>query len=123
LRGPSQFETLPRISDLRPPFQIVESPQPAGPTRVSLRGELDVSWVDEVRLRVEALSDGGAEIRLDLSELEFIDSTGISLLITLVKHARQTGGALKVDPVPPGQVRRVLELTGADRFLWPPPGV
>lgn len=79
---------------------------------VALSGELDLASapeVEEALKRAEA-TDARA-IVLDLSELSFIDSTGIRLV--LGAHARsQSGGAALTLRRGPAAVQRVFEISG-----------
>lgn len=73
-----------------------------------ITGELDVSNVGSVRSALEATVGRGMErIVFDLSELSFMDSSGLAVLLAM------TGRAATVeirDPQP--IIRRVIELTG-----------
>ncbi len=63
-----------------------------------------------------ALGNGNTRIVLDLSEVEFLDSTGLSVMILGMKEARGGGGDLRL--VAPGpQPSLVLQLTKLDRVL------
>jgi stage II sporulation protein AA (anti-sigma F factor antagonist) len=53
---------------------------------------------------------------LDLTALEFLDSTGLGVLIRANRDLREAGGALRVRSPQP-QVRRVLDITGAGEWL------
>src|SRR5690349_3663415 len=54
---------------------------------LALAGELDLAGVDAARERLaEAIAAGPARVVIDLSELTFIDSTGISFLLSAVKQ-------------------------------------
>ena len=84
---------------------------------VSLHGELDLSNADALRAefaRIEATSV--SRIVLDLSELEFIDSTGLAVILGAHERARNDGYVLRVLR-PTGQVARVFELCGLDEVL------
>lgn len=79
---------------------------------VRLLGELDMSTAPQLRdelLRV--VSDRARMVTVDLSELAFVDSTGLSVLITGLKRLRQQGGEMALRSPTPG-TRRVLEITG-----------
>lgn len=79
---------------------------------VHLLGELDMATATELRERLLGLADDGAtQVTVDLSELSFIDSTGLSVLITGLKRFRQQGGDLALRSPTPA-TRRVLEITG-----------
>jgi anti-sigma B factor antagonist len=55
---------------------------------------------------------------VDLSGVEFIDSSGLGALIGELKKARQAGGDLRISGVT-DQVATVLRLTNLDRVLRP----
>jgi anti-sigma B factor antagonist len=79
---------------------------------VRLMGELDMGTAPKLREELLRLASGGAQlVTVDLSDLVFIDSTGLSVLITALKRLRQQGGDLALRSPTPG-TRRVLEITG-----------
>ena len=79
---------------------------------VRLLGELDMSTAPQLRDELLRLVSGGATmITVDLSELAFVDSTGLSVLITGLKRLRQQGGDMALRS-PTAGTRRVLEITG-----------
>jgi len=82
-----------------------------------LRGELDVASVGKLRSFLGALA-GRRALVVDLSGLEFMDSTGLAVL--LEAHARhdRDGGGLRVRAAA-GRVRALLERTGTMRVLDP----
>lgn len=78
---------------------------------LALAGELDLSGVDAARERLgEAMETGPARVVIDLSELTFIDSTGISLLLSAVKQDGE--GRLSFVACKAAAVRRVFAITG-----------
>ena len=84
---------------------------------LSLAGDLDLSAVttlQEALDRAEALAP--ADLLLDLSDLSFLDSTGLHCIVRAHERAQHTGRRLVVVPgVSP--VHRVMELTGVDKHL------
>ncbi len=79
---------------------------------VRLLGELDMSTAPRLSDELVRLaSDGPSMVTVDLSDLAFIDSTGLSVLITGLKRLRQQGGDLALRSPTPG-TRKVLEITG-----------
>jgi anti-sigma B factor antagonist len=86
---------------------------------VSLRltGELDMGSVPVLEQRLEQLGAENRLVALDLSELEFVDSTGIHALVEAVKASRERGAWLRVDPDLRPQVQRVLRLVALEEFL------
>lgn len=82
-----------------------------------LCGELDLSNADQAEREIgAALSEPWGEIVVDLQELSFIDSTGISLLVRSFQR-KEAGGRLQFIPSPFAGVRRVMELTGLEGKL------
>jgi anti-sigma B factor antagonist len=79
---------------------------------VQLLGELDMSTAPQLRDELLRLaSDGAKDVTVDLSQLQFMDSTGLSVLITGLKRLREKGGDMALrSPTP--STRRVLEITG-----------
>jgi len=89
----------------------------SGSGTVHLRGELDLSSAPRLR---EALSDlyrgGTHSLILDLSELAFVDSTGLSELVAALKHCRQRGGDVVLRS-PSASTAKVLAICGLDRVF------
>jgi anti-sigma B factor antagonist len=81
---------------------------------VKLRGELDLSNAPKAEAEVlAALMDGHRLVVVDLGELAFIDSSGISALLRLEARSRPDPGRL-VFLRGSGQVQRVLSVCGVD---------
>jgi anti-sigma B factor antagonist len=88
-----------------------------GQVTVSLRGELDLSSVGKVQeelRRVEA--DGPALLVLDLSNLTFLDSTGLRAVVTADERARENGRRFVVVRGPDA-VQRVFSITRLEERL------
>lgn len=64
----------------------------------------------------------GQIVVVDLSQTEFVDSSGLGALVACLKTARQSGGDLRL-AAPSEQVTMVLGLTNLDRVLRPRPSV
>ncbi|MEU7690776.1 STAS domain-containing protein [Microbispora hainanensis] len=84
---------------------------------VAVEGELDLFTApflrDEIR---DAIRDDGPTLVLDLAELSFMDSSGLSVLIEAWRLATSEGGAVCLaSPQPP--VARILRTTGLDRRI------
>jgi anti-sigma B factor antagonist len=102
-----------------PSFEIQESLDSDGAVRLALIGELDIAVADGVQERLRALRDGERRVRLDLSRLEFIDSSGVRAIVLAVKHARRAGHELEVDRRVSATVERMIEIIGIAPQLWP----
>ena len=80
---------------------------------IRLSGELDMVSAERVRSVVEgALTAEDDRLAFDVSELQFMDSSGIALLVSAARTARQV--ELR-HPTP--IVRRLIELTGLTELL------
>ena len=77
-------------------------------TTVTITGELDIASVDGVAEGIEPyLGDPTERVVFDLGNLEFMDSSGIALLVRVANRV----GTVQVSEASP-IVRRVLEATG-----------
>jgi anti-sigma B factor antagonist len=77
---------------------------------LSVRGELDVAVGPEFGAAVEeALASNGSDVVLiELSDVEFIDSSGLRVLLQLRREHDDRVQITRISPV----VQRLLELTG-----------
>jgi anti-sigma B factor antagonist len=98
----------------RPEFEVTVS-MDEGVRLVAVSGELDLDTMGELN---EALSvaNGMATTVVDLRGLTFIDSSGVSGLLSAARRARDVGERLACIPGPQ-QIQRVFELTGVDTVL------
>jgi anti-anti-sigma factor len=88
-----------------------------------LAGELDgasaVSLSEQLR---QVTANLVCDLVVDVGLLTFIDSTGLSLLVSLQKRVRESGRALTVvDPTP--MARRLFQITGLDQVLTVEPAL
>lgn len=91
-----------------------------GTVHLSLIGDLDVSVVKSLAARLEEIKTSGHPLRLDLSRLAFIDSSGVQALLGAVTDARLTGWQLDIAPEVGPAVARAAEIVGIAQVLWPP---
>jgi anti-sigma B factor antagonist len=112
------------VSLAGPSFEIEESVDADGAVRLTLIGELDIAVADGVEERLRAHRANGKPVRLDLSQLDFIDSSGVRAIVLGLKHARSGGADLEVDTRVTSTVERMIEIMGIGPQLWPadPPG-
>ena len=88
-----------------------------GETVVGAAGELDVNTAPELREQLARLvNEGARHIVVELSDVSFVDSTALSVLVSALKRLRQADGDLQLaSPTP--SVRRVFEITGLTRLF------
>jgi anti-anti-sigma factor len=80
-----------------------------GPASFRLVGELDLSNVDKVRTRLGEELEGSGELTLDTTDLKFIDSQGLRMLIDLGEQAHREDWTVKVLNCS-NQLRRLLDV-------------
>jgi anti-sigma B factor antagonist len=86
----------------------------AGISVVTVIGELDAHAAPLLRSSLDPLwLEPAVALVVDLSGVGFIDSTGLGVLVTALKHVREAGGTLDVVASSP-RVLKVFALTGMD---------
>lgn len=84
---------------------------------LTFSGELDVAVAQRFRQALIDLAEAGAvHLDVDLADVTFLDSHGLSVLLHARKRVIRQGGSLRVIALSP-QVRRVLETTGTSALL------
>jgi anti-sigma B factor antagonist len=97
-------------------FKVETEPLEAGQA-VNVIGELDQATVPELkRVLAEALKVADGAVFVDLSDCDFIDSTGLSLLVDAERRLSEGGRGFAIC-CPRAEVRRLLELTGIDEAV------
>ena len=81
---------------------------------VFLTGEIDMDVADEVREIVFPLIDAGKEVHLNLKDVPYIDSSGISIIIESNQRAREKNTKVELKEVSQ-PVEKVLAM--ARKFL------
>jgi anti-sigma B factor antagonist len=103
---------------------FVSVPGYAGCAVLALSGELDISTVAELSVRLTAVMSGEPWVIVDLAELAFIDCGSLGVLAGARERARLAGGdVLLADPR--GAVNRLLLLTpwGREFSVFPSVGL
>lgn len=97
--------------ELAPRFELSEESLDGTAGVVAVQGEIHVSSAPELSGRLaDALDRGVTSLVLDLSQVEFIDSTGLSVLLNVLRRLTQRGGALVIVCTNP-TVLRLFEIT------------
>jgi anti-anti-sigma factor len=82
---------------------------------IAITGEVDVVNATTVEEQIIAAVDNQATaVQLDLSNLDYLDSSGLRILFTLANRLRVLQIELDVIAPPGSPARRVLELAGFD---------
>jgi anti-sigma B factor antagonist len=80
-------------------------------TVVALSGRVVIETVGDIRRRLHELVDGDSrELIINLSEVDFMDSTGLSVLISTNERALAKGGKVSLSALP-REIRALIELT------------
>jgi anti-anti-sigma factor len=88
-------------------------------TTMRLKGRLDAYWSDHVGNAIEQLVRGGAHhLELDFSEVDYLSSAGIRVLLQHYKNLKAIQGSLRVIKPSPF-VARTLSLSGFDGIFLP----
>ena len=88
-----------------------------GGLMIALAGEFDLSGGPRLERALEAAgAESGDELLIDFTELQFIDSAGLSAIVTAMAHRREAGRTLQACGIR-GQVERILALVGIDERL------
>jgi anti-sigma B factor antagonist len=81
---------------------------------LAARGEIDLATVDHLRHAIErAAATKASEVWVDLTAVDFMDSTGLSALV--VGHRALPGRFVVI--CPDGPPRRALEISGLHEVL------
>jgi anti-sigma B factor antagonist len=96
---------------------LVQSRQQGTWTILDVKGEIDLSTAPRLRERIVELVEGGSyNIVVNLSDVPFMDSTGLGVLVGSLKRVRERDGTLALAGVA-RPVQRVLSLTGMDKVF------
>lgn len=105
------------MADARQPLQVeLQSSSPEDALLV-VAGEIDLYTSAQLRATLDSAISGGARrVIVDLNKVDFVDSTGLAVLIEAIKRLPSPGGSLHV-VCPDGHIRHVFEITGLTTVL------
>jgi anti-sigma B factor antagonist len=90
------------------------------PVGIAVRGEIDLASAPSLSEAIaELIQRGYRDVALDLGAVEFMDSSGIKVLVEMRQRLQDAGGQLVIQAVST-PVRRVLAVTGLDRLIPAP---
>ena len=100
-----------------PAFSIDDELSPGRTAVFSVHGELDLHEAPELQDRISAAIDHGARlIVVDLTDVTFIDSMALGVLLAASNRLRPTGGDLRL-VVPSPSIRRIFEISLLDHVF------
>jgi len=84
---------------------------------IDLEGEVDVYTAPQLKQQIINLLDGGIyKVIVNLSAVEYLDSTALGVLIGGLKRLKERNGALDL-VCPNPRIKRIFEITGLDRIF------
>jgi len=84
---------------------------------VVLKGELDLACANNLKEELyKAVEEKFADVVIDMTDLEYIDSTGIGVLVGLMKKLRTDGKDIKISNAK-DNVKRIFKITGLDQII------
>jgi anti-sigma B factor antagonist len=92
------------------PAEIAVSRDGDGAWTVVVRGEVDIATSPVLRAELERL-DGDGPVVIDVTDMTFIDSSGLGVLVEALKRRRESGTVMTLRSMQE-PVRRVFEITG-----------
>jgi len=108
---PDEERTSPRE------FGVQVSEDADGRTLVAVSGEVDVYTAPRLRdCLYDLIGDGKMQLVIDFGDMDFIDSTGLGVLVGALKRLRQAGGDLALRS-PSRATYKILEITGLTKVF------
>jgi anti-anti-sigma factor len=84
---------------------------------VRVAGEIDMATTPALRsCLAECLAEGFTQVTMDMTEMEFIDSSGLGVLVWALKELRSRGGELIIKN-PPSIAKKILGVSGLSPYL------
>jgi anti-anti-sigma factor len=109
---------MPSERDIADGTLVVRTAKEGDTHVISLCGELDLANAGTAETALEtSLADNVTQVVIDMRELEFIDSTGIALLVAALGNNHSDEEKVRFIPSAAPAVTRVLELTGLSERL------
>jgi anti-sigma B factor antagonist len=95
----------------------LEATEQHGVEVLAVTGEVDVSTAPRLRQQlVETATAGHERVIVDLSAVDFLDSTGLGVLVSGLKRFRTLGGDLLL-VCPSARIIKVFEITGLTKVF------
>jgi anti-sigma B factor antagonist len=98
-------------------FAITEQGPQAGHHVIAARGEIDLFTAPDFKqVLTETIEGGEHRVVIDLTEVSFLDSTALGVLIGAVKRLRSRGGALAIVNTD-ASIAKTFAITGLDQIF------
>ena len=84
---------------------------------INIEGELDVSTADKLKEYLHKLADEQVlDMKIDLYNLDYIDSTGLGVMIGVLKKLRSEEKEIYIIN-PKSNVKKIFTITGLDKIF------
>lgn len=93
-----------------------ESSQDKKTIDIIISGQFDFSKLQEFRDSYKDYNSSGYNYRVDLSQVNYMDSSALGMILLLKKHAEGLGGAITLQS-PNEQVRKILEIANFGQLV------
>ena len=88
-----------------------------GAALLTLRGEIDVYTAPRLRQAIIDLVDGGANrIVVDMEKVDFLDSTGLGVLVGGLKRVKMKEGSLSIVTTQ-DKILKIFDITGLNKVF------
>ena len=94
-----------------PPTFALRSTPTGSTLLVEVVGEVDMTTASELTKAIDLAPEGTAFVVIDLSEVSFLDSSGLNALVQGRRTLSERDVAMRVVVPPEGAIRRVFEIT------------
>ncbi|HHW70158.1 MAG TPA: STAS domain-containing protein [Clostridiales bacterium] len=85
--------------------------------QVKLEGEIDIYNAPELKEALTNLIDEKqGDIIIDCEDLKYIDSTGLGVLISILKKVKEYDGVIKITNLKP-YINKIFTITGLDKIF------
>ncbi len=84
---------------------------------ISLSGEIDIYNAPELKSKLlDLLEQKKGDIQVDCKDLKYIDSTGLGVLISALRHVKDYGGNITIRNLKP-YIQKIFRITGLDKVF------
>jgi anti-sigma B factor antagonist len=105
------------LAELRGDLLRIETSQGIEGVTVRLAGEFDMASADDVTDAIAEAKKGAGKVVVDLSEVSFLDSTGLQVLLRASSQDKRNGRRLSFVPSKHDAVKQIVSISGVTELL------
>ena len=83
---------------------------------ISISGQFDFSKLQEFRESYKSFNSANSQYVVDLSQVEYMDSSALGMILLLKKHAESVGGNVTLKS-PNAQVKKILDISNFNQLV------